>query len=70
MSTASDFGFAGGMDYHAAPDLKLGFALAGGGSNWSLAQNLGGGRSDVFQAAGYGIKHYGPAVFQRDGGVR
>ena len=60
---ASDFGFAGGMDYHAAPDLKLGFALAGGGSNWSLAQNLGGGRSDVFQAAGYGIKHYGPLYF-------
>ena len=51
------------MDYHAAPDLKLGFALAGGGTNWSLAQNLGGGRSDVFQAAGYGIKHYGPLYF-------
>jgi uncharacterized protein with beta-barrel porin domain len=60
---ASDFGFAGGMDYHAAPDLKLGFALAGGGTNWSLAQNLGGGHSDVFQAAGYGIKHYGPLYF-------
>jgi uncharacterized protein with beta-barrel porin domain len=57
---ASDYGYAGGMDYHAAPDLKLGFALAGGGTNWSLAQNLGGGRSDVFQAAGYGIKHFGP----------
>jgi uncharacterized protein with beta-barrel porin domain len=60
---ASDFGFAGGMDYHAAPDLRLGFALAGGGTNWSLAQNLGGGHSDVFQAAGYGIKHYGPLYF-------
>jgi len=59
--TASDYGFAGGMDYHAAPDLKLGFALAGAGTNWSLAQNLGNGRSDVFQVAGYGIKHYGPA---------
>jgi uncharacterized protein with beta-barrel porin domain len=61
--TASDYGYAGGMDYHAAPDLKLGFALAGGGTNWSLAQNLGGGRSDVFQVAGYGIKHYGPLYF-------
>ncbi|MGC1714725.1 MAG: autotransporter domain-containing protein [Xanthobacteraceae bacterium] len=60
---ASDFGFAGGMDYHAAPDLKLGFALAGGGTNWSLAQNLGGGRSDAVQIAGYGIKHYGPLYF-------
>ena len=58
--TASDFGFAGGMDYHASPNLKLGFALAGGGTNWSLAQNLGGGRSDAMQIAGYGIKHFGP----------
>ena len=58
--TASDFGFAGGLDYHAAPDLKLGFAAAGGGTNWSLAQNLGSGRSDAFQIAGYAIKHYGP----------
>jgi uncharacterized protein with beta-barrel porin domain len=61
--TASDFGFAGGMDYHAAADLKVGFALAGAGTNWSLAQNLGGGRSDVFQIAGYAIKHYGPLYF-------
>ncbi len=60
---ASDYGYAGGMDYHAAADLKLGFALAGGGTNWSLAQNLGSGRSDVFQAAAYGIKHYGPLYF-------
>ena len=60
---ASDFGFAGGMDYHAAPDLKLGFALGGAGTNWSLSQNLGGGRSDVLQIAGYGIKHYGPLYF-------
>jgi uncharacterized protein with beta-barrel porin domain len=58
---ASDFGFAGGMDYLAAPDLKFGFALAGGGTNWNLSQNLGSGRSDVFQAAGYAIKHFGPA---------
>ncbi|MFZ3312094.1 MAG: autotransporter domain-containing protein, partial [Xanthobacteraceae bacterium] len=61
--SASDYGYAGGMDYHAAADLKLGFALAGGGTNWSLAQNLGSGRSDVFEAAGYGIKHYGPLYF-------
>jgi uncharacterized protein with beta-barrel porin domain len=61
--SAADFGFAGGMDYHAAPDLKLGFALAGGGTHWSLAQNLGAGRSDVFEIAGYGIKHCGPLYF-------
>ncbi|HEY1540872.1 MAG TPA: autotransporter domain-containing protein [Xanthobacteraceae bacterium] len=58
--TAADFGFAAGMDYHAAPDAKFGFALAGAGTNWSLAQGLGGGRSDVFQAAAYGIEHFGP----------
>jgi uncharacterized protein with beta-barrel porin domain len=61
--SASDFGFAGGMDYHASPDLKLGFALAGGGTNWSLAQTLGSGRGDAVQIAGYGIRHYGPLYF-------
>jgi uncharacterized protein with beta-barrel porin domain len=60
---ASDFGFASGMTYRIAPDLKLGFALAGAGTNWSLAQNLGSGRGDVFQVAGYGIKRYGSLYF-------
>ena len=41
----------------------LGFALAGGGTNWALAQNLGTGRSDAFQAGVYGITHFGPAYF-------
>ncbi len=59
--TASAYGFAAGMDYHVAPDLKLGFALAGGGTNWNIAQGLGGGRSDSFQAAVSGTKHWGPA---------
>ena len=59
--TASTFGFAAGMDYHPAPDTILGFALAGGGTNWTLAQALGSGRSDAFQAGVYGIKYFGPA---------
>jgi uncharacterized protein with beta-barrel porin domain len=59
--TANTFGFAAGMDYHAAPDSVLGFALAGGGTNWNLAQALGGGRSDAFQAGIYGTKYFGPA---------
>jgi outer membrane autotransporter protein len=59
--TASTFGFAAGMDYHPAPDAILGFALAGGGTNWSLAQALGTGRSDAFQAGVYGTKYFGPA---------
>src|SRR6202451_4350688 len=47
---ANTYGFAAGMDYHPAPDAILGFALAGGGTNWSLAQALGTGRSDAVQA--------------------
>ena len=40
----------------------LGFALAGGGTNWSLAQGgLGGGRSDAFQAGLYSESPVGPA---------
>jgi uncharacterized protein with beta-barrel porin domain len=59
--TANTFGFAAGMDYHAAPDSVLGFALAGGGTRWSLEQALGGGRSDAFQAGVYGTRYFGPA---------
>ena len=39
----------------------VGFALAGGGTNWSLAQGLGGGKSDAFQAGVYGATRSGPA---------
>ena len=59
--TASDFGFAAGADYRVAPDTILGFALAGGGTGWNLAQGLGGGRSDAFEAGVYGTTHHGPA---------
>ncbi|HEY2135508.1 MAG TPA: autotransporter domain-containing protein [Xanthobacteraceae bacterium] len=58
---AGAFGVAGGMDFRVTPDTVLGFGLAGGGTNWSLAQGLGGGRSDVFQAGLYGTTHAGPA---------
>jgi uncharacterized protein with beta-barrel porin domain len=59
--TASTYGYAGGLDYHVTPSTLYGFALAGGGTNWSLAQNLGGGRSDAFQAGVYGKTQMGPA---------
>jgi outer membrane autotransporter protein len=59
MATA--FGFAGGMDYHFSPSAIAGFALAGGGTNWGLANALGGGRSDAFQVGGYGIDWFGAA---------
>jgi uncharacterized protein with beta-barrel porin domain len=54
-------GFAGGFDYRITPDSVAGFAVAGGGTNWSLAQGLGGGRSDAFQAGVYSATRSGPA---------
>ena len=58
--SARAFGFAGGFDYHFSPDTVAGFALAGGGTNWGLAQGLGGGRSDAFQAGAYAVTRSGP----------
>jgi outer membrane autotransporter protein len=58
---ASDFGYAGGMDYRLSPDTVVGFALGGGGTNWNLDQNLGSGRSDAFEAGVYAKTHSGPA---------
>ena len=59
--SASVFGFAGGMDYHVTRSTLVGFALAGGGTNWGLSNALGTGRSDALQAGGYGISRFGPA---------
>jgi uncharacterized protein with beta-barrel porin domain len=59
--TAQTYGFAAGMDYHVSPETLYGFALAGGGTNWGLAQGLGGGRSDAFQAGVYGKSFFGPS---------
>ena len=58
--TASDYGFAAGMDYRATPGSVYGFALAGGGTNWSVAGNLGSGRSDSFQVGVHDTTHWGP----------
>jgi len=54
-------GGTAGLDYHLSRDSVVGFALAGGGADWSLAQGLGGGRSDAFQAGLYGATRWGPA---------
>jgi outer membrane autotransporter protein len=48
------------MDYRLMRDTVVGFALAGGGTRWGLAQGLGGGRSDAFQAGVYGATRSGP----------
>ena len=59
--SAHTAGFAGGADYNVSPSTLLGFGLAGGGTNWGLAQGLGTGRSDAFQAGVYGKTTSGPA---------
>jgi autotransporter-associated beta strand protein len=59
--TASTYGFAAGMDYHVSPHTVVGFALAGAGTNWGLANAPGNGRSDAMQVGGYGISWFGPA---------
>jgi len=59
--SARTAGGAAGLDYHLAPDTVAGFALAGGGTNWSVSQGLGGGKSDAFQAGVYGATRWGPA---------
>jgi len=59
--SARTVGFAAGLDYRLTPDAVVGFALAGGGTNWSLSQALGSGKSDAFQAGVYGATKSGPA---------
>jgi outer membrane autotransporter protein len=59
--SATTMGFGGGLDYHLSRDSVVGVALAGGGTNWGLAQGLGGGKSDAFQAGIYGATRSGPA---------
>jgi uncharacterized protein YhjY with autotransporter beta-barrel domain len=58
---ARTFGCAAGLDYHVTRDTVAGVALAGGGTNWSLAQGIGSGRSDAFQAGIYAATRSGPA---------
>jgi uncharacterized protein with beta-barrel porin domain len=58
--TTGAYGFAAGMDYHLDPRTVLGFSLAGAGTNWNLAKGIGTGRSDAFQAGGYGVTWLGP----------
>jgi autotransporter-associated beta strand protein len=59
--SARTAGGTAGLDYHLTRDTVIGFALAGGGTDWSLAQGIGGGKSDAFQAGLYGATRWGPA---------
>jgi autotransporter-associated beta strand protein len=60
-ASVRDYGYAGGLDYRITPDTTLGFALGGGGTDWSIANALGTGRSDVFQGGIYGSTRWGAA---------
>ena len=57
---SSIFGTAVGADYLLSPMTIAGFALAGGGTNFSVA-NGGTGRSDLFQMGAYIRHNQGPA---------
>ena len=55
-TTSTIYGTAVGADYRFSPDTLAGFALAGGGTSFTIANGLGGGWSDLFQA-GVFIRH-------------
>jgi uncharacterized protein with beta-barrel porin domain len=57
-ATSRIFGTAVGADYRFSPFTLAGFALAGGGTNFSIANGLGSGRSDLFQAGAF-LRHTG-----------
>jgi uncharacterized protein with beta-barrel porin domain len=54
-------GGAAGFDYRLDPNTLIGFALGGAGASYGLANGLGGGRSEIFQAGVYGRHTMGPA---------
>ena len=54
-TSSSIYGAAVGADYRFSPDTVAGFALAGGGTNYSVV-NGGTGRSDMFQAGAF-VRH-------------
>jgi uncharacterized protein with beta-barrel porin domain len=59
-AASSVYGTVVGADYRISPFTVAGFALAGGGTNFSVA-NSGSGHSDLFQAGAF-IRHtVGPA---------
>ncbi|MBR0845927.1 autotransporter domain-containing protein [Bradyrhizobium liaoningense] len=60
-TTSRIYGTAVGADYRLSPDTLLGFALGGAGFNFSVADALGSGRADVFQAGLYARHNFGSA---------
>jgi len=59
-ATSRIAGVAVGADYRFSPNTIAGFALAGGGTSFSV-NTLGSGRSDLFQAGAFVRHNVGPA---------
>lgn len=59
--TARVWGGAAAADYRISLDTLVGFSLGGGGLNYSLANAMGAGSADLFQAGVYGRHNFGPA---------
>jgi T5SS/PEP-CTERM-associated repeat protein/autotransporter-associated beta strand protein len=59
--TTDIYGITAGLDYHFTPNTLVGFALSGAGTNWRLANALGGGRSDAFQVGARAVSWFGSA---------
>jgi outer membrane autotransporter protein len=53
--SAQTYGYATGLDYRVTPYTVVGFALAGGSTNYGLSDGLGSGHSDMFQSAVYSL---------------
>ena len=49
--STTDYGLAGGFGRQVTPDTKVGFALSAGTASFNLAGGLGGGNSQIIQAA-------------------
>ena len=61
-TTSRIAGTAVGAEYLFSPNTIAGFALAGGGTNFNVANNLGSGRSDLFQAGAF-VRHTAGAAY-------
>ncbi|KWV43977.1 autotransporter [Bradyrhizobium macuxiense] len=62
-TTSQVWGVAAGADYKVSPNTLIGFALGGGGTNYSLANSLGNGSADLFQAGVFGRHNFGAAGY-------
>ena len=59
--SVSNFSIATGLDYRVTPNTVVGFAIAGGGTKFGLANGFGGGSSEMIQAAAYSFMRFGAA---------